>query len=103
MQSATAAAEPLDEPPGVCDGLCGLRVCGGWLFANSVVTVLPRIRQPARLSSVTLAASAFGWWPRERGEVESVRTPPASVGSLVTTGTSCRRAPVVGCSIGAHR
>ena len=29
MAAATAAAEPLDEPPGVCSGLCGLRVFPG--------------------------------------------------------------------------
>ncbi len=29
MPAATAAAEPLDEPPGVCSGLCGLRVLPG--------------------------------------------------------------------------
>jgi len=34
MKSATAAAEPLDEPPGVCALWCGLRVCDGWLFGE---------------------------------------------------------------------
>src|SRR6185437_14091630 len=29
MKSATDAAEPLDEPPGVCAVLCGLRVLPG--------------------------------------------------------------------------
>jgi hypothetical protein len=29
MPAATAAAEPLEEPPGVCSGLCGLRVLPG--------------------------------------------------------------------------
>jgi len=29
MLAATAAAEPLEEPPGVCAGLCGLRVLPG--------------------------------------------------------------------------
>jgi hypothetical protein len=27
--AATAAAEPLEEPPGVCSGSCGLRVLPG--------------------------------------------------------------------------
>ena len=48
MPSATAAAEPLDEPPGVCAGLCGLAVLPGVKQANSVVTVLPRTIAPAR-------------------------------------------------------
>ena len=30
MPAATAAAEPLDEPPGVRAGSCGLRVLPGW-------------------------------------------------------------------------
>jgi hypothetical protein len=36
MPAATAAAEPDDEPPGVCAGLCGLRVPAGCKPANSV-------------------------------------------------------------------
>src|SRR3979490_2986315 len=47
MPSATAAAEPLDEPPGVWAGLCGLAVGPGWRLANSVVTVLPSRMPPA--------------------------------------------------------
>src|SRR5216683_1968123 len=38
IQSATAAAEPDDEPPGVCIGFRGLHVGPGWKVANSVVT-----------------------------------------------------------------
>ncbi len=29
MCAATAAAEPLEEPPGVCSGMCGFRVLPG--------------------------------------------------------------------------
>ena len=29
MPAATAAADPLDDPPGVCAALCGLRVFPG--------------------------------------------------------------------------
>jgi hypothetical protein len=50
MEAATAAAEPLEEPPGVCSGLCGLRVLPGEKYAHSVVTVLPRITAPAARS-----------------------------------------------------
>ena len=64
MRSATAAAEPLEDPPGVCAGLCGLRVAGGCRLANSAVAVLPRMMQPARRSSATTAASARGRLPR---------------------------------------
>src|SRR5438874_1402515 len=91
MKSATAAAEPLEDPPGVCAGLCGLRVCDGWLLANSVVTVLPRMTQPACLRSVTHAASAFGRWPRQIGELYSVGKSAVSMMSLMPKGTPCRR------------
>src|SRR5688572_17087092 len=54
---ATAAAEPLDEPPGVCARFHGLRVTGGSKLANCVVTVLPRKMQPAVRSDATIGAS----------------------------------------------
>ena len=63
MPAATAAAEPEDEPPGVCSGLCGLRVTEGVRVASSVVTVLPRITAPAARNAATQAASAPGWRP----------------------------------------
>src|SRR5574341_151489 len=55
--AATAAADPLLEPPGVCSGLCGFRVGPGPKYANSVVTVLPRINAPAFFNRFTLSAS----------------------------------------------
>ncbi len=63
MKSPTAAAEPLEEPPGVWAALCGLRVLPGVKKANSVVTVLPRMTAPARRSLATVAASAAGRLP----------------------------------------
>ena len=66
--SATAAAEPLEEPPGVCATLCGLAVLPGVNMANSVVTVLPRITAPVARSSATLAASQAGRCPAYIGE-----------------------------------
>src|SRR5258707_9059994 len=51
MKSATAAAEPLDEPPGVGIGFFGCDVGPGWRLANSVVTVLPRRIAPAARGS----------------------------------------------------
>src|SRR5438045_4033507 len=57
MPDATAAAEPLLDPPGVRSRSQGLRVPRGWVAANSVVTVLPRITAPASRSAATAAAS----------------------------------------------
>src|SRR5690242_7403779 len=54
--AATAAAEPLLDPPGVCAKLCGLRVGPGSSDANSVVTVLARTIAPASCSLVTQLA-----------------------------------------------
>src|SRR5437868_11182844 len=47
IRSATAAADPLEDPPGVRPGSCGLRVFPPTYAANSVVTVLPMITAPA--------------------------------------------------------
>src|SRR5437667_4913889 len=57
MPSATAAAEPLDEPPGVRDRSRGLRVGPGTVLANSVVTTLPTITAPASRSASATAES----------------------------------------------
>src|SRR5215472_6775265 len=60
MKSAGAAADPLDEPPGVCAALCGFVVAAGAMPASSQVAVLPRITAPAWRNSATQAASASG-------------------------------------------
>ena len=60
MKSATDAADPLDDPPGVRFKSSGLRVREGWKFANSVVTALPSNTAPALRLMATHAASALG-------------------------------------------
>src|SRR5215472_3199623 len=57
MPEAAAAAEPLDEPPGVRRKSHGLRVGPGGEVANSVVTVLPSTTAPASRSAATDAPS----------------------------------------------
>ena len=65
IRSATAAAEPLDEPPGVRVKSCGLRVTGRRpCAANSIVSVLPRRMAPALRRMETAAASLPGRKPR---------------------------------------
>src|SRR5581483_12431114 len=54
--AATAAADPLLEPPGVRPGAAGLRVGPGAKYAISVVTVLPTTIAPAATSRVTAVA-----------------------------------------------
>jgi isoquinoline 1-oxidoreductase beta subunit len=59
-----AAADPLEEPPGVCFGLCGFVVSPqGNRLANSVVTVFPSRTPPAARASATQAASDAGRLP----------------------------------------
>src|SRR3546814_9367480 len=63
MPAPTAAAEPLEDPPGVRAGLCGLQVGPGLPMANSVVTVLPRKTVPDSRRPWTQAASRRGCQP----------------------------------------
>ena len=60
IRALTAAADPLDEPPGVCSMFHGFRVSVGSRLANSVVVALPRMMAPASRSRATVAASASG-------------------------------------------
>src|SRR3989304_6305681 len=60
IPAATAAADPLDDPPGVWSRFQGFRVSAGSAYANSVVAVFPRITAPAARSRATAVASAAG-------------------------------------------
>lgn len=84
--AATAAAEPLEEPPGVWAGRCGLRVGPGWKYANSVVTVLPSGTAPARRSRSTSQASSATIRPWRSTEPHSVGNPATSMMSLTPNG-----------------
>ena len=60
MPQATAAADPLEEPPGCAAEFQGLRVLDGTRKANSVVTVLPMAKAPAACSRSTTSAFCSG-------------------------------------------
>src|SRR5256886_16145907 len=85
MPVATAAAEPLEDPPGVCAGLCGFRVLPGARTANSVVTVLPMITAPAARSIATTLASRDGVRPAQSTDPFSVGISAAARQSLTAT------------------
>src|SRR3954453_1613708 len=68
MPQATPAAEPLDEPPGVCSRFQGLRVPRGSDAANSVGAFLPTMMAPAERSAETQAASLYERQPANSGE-----------------------------------
>ena len=89
IPAATAAAEPCDEPPGVCAGLCGLRVLPGCMKAHSVVTVLPRMIAPAARRRATIQASSEGTRPASMGVPFSVGMPLVSMTSFRPTGRPC--------------
>src|SRR5207245_2395982 len=59
IPAATAAADPLEEPPGVRSGSCGFRVLPGAAEASSVVTVFPRITAPAARSRASAVADGL--------------------------------------------
>src|SRR5262249_15468253 len=84
--TATAAAEPLEEPPGVRAGSHGLQVPRGSVEANSVVTVLPTITAPASRSAATLAPSRLLRNPTNSGEPFSVGMSKVSMMSLMPIG-----------------
>src|ERR1700689_5930651 len=86
MPAATEAADPLDEPPGVCATFHGLRVPGGADAANSVVTVLPMMTAPASRNARTDAASFSERQPEKSGEPISVGMSTVSMMSLMPTG-----------------
>ena len=90
MNAATAAADPLDEPPGVCSGLCGLRVLPGAYTASSVVTVLPIIMAPASRNIATRAASVDGVLPAYSTVPHSVGKSNVSIMSFIPTGMPCK-------------
>src|ERR1700727_2010010 len=59
IPAATDAADPDDDPPGVCLLFHGLTVGPGCRQANSVDTVLPKIVAPGLRSGSTTPASAL--------------------------------------------
>ena len=59
IPQATAAAEPLDDPPGVCALFQGFAVWAGSRQANCVVTVFPKMTAPADFSFRTSVASGL--------------------------------------------
>ena len=89
MPAATAAADPEDEPPGVCSGLTGLRVLPGCRNASSVLTVLPRMMAPAARSLPTIIASRSGTRPASTTVPLAVGMPLVSMTSFNATGTPC--------------
>ena len=60
MPAPTAAADPLDDPPGVWVARSGFVVGPGVNQASSVVTVFPTTTAPAARNNATAAASARG-------------------------------------------
>src|SRR5258707_13500991 len=64
--TATAAAEPLLEPPGVRAVTHGLRVSRGSVAANSVLTVLPPMTAPSSRNPAPLSPTRYMINPANR-------------------------------------
>src|SRR5215471_5378620 len=58
MRAATEAADPLEEPPGVCSAFHGFRVLLGSMNAKAVVVTLPSRTAPAARKRAVAVASA---------------------------------------------
>src|SRR5271165_7333558 len=86
---ATAAAEPLDEPPGVRSRFHGLRVTGGSIQAKGVVTVLPRMIAPALRKRATMEASIGSVLPSQPAIPHEVGRPWTLMMSLTPIGIPC--------------
>src|SRR5436190_3495652 len=98
-KSATAAAEPDDDPPGVHAGSCGLRVGPGSVKAYSVVTVLPTTIAPAASSRCTTLAVTLAMRPASTGELHPVGHPATSITSFTPIGSPASGAPKGAASI----
>ncbi len=89
MQAATAAAAPLDDPPGERDASCGFVVGPALPIAYSVDTVVPRITAPAARSRATTGASRVGtrssWIEVPQAQCRFA----TSMISFTATGTPC--------------
>jgi len=88
---ASTTALPLEEPPGLCAGLCGLRT-GPWLQvcpapenANASQLVVPTIVPPASRMRLTMVASTSGTKPSSRLVPIVIGMPAMHATSLTAT------------------
>jgi hypothetical protein len=88
---ARTTALPLEEPPGLCAGLCGLRT-GPWLQvcpapenAKASQFVVPTMVPPASRIRVTMVASKSGIKPASRLEPIVIGMPAIDTTSLTAT------------------
>ena len=84
--SATAAADPDEEPPGVHSRLFGFFVFPGADRANSVVTHLPNIMISFSRNNFTRWASSLGFLPTQVFEPFSVGKSLVSIMSFIPIG-----------------
>ena len=96
MSSATATADPPDEPAQVSFGSNGLPVAPYTRLRvlapapNSGVLVLHRMLPPLRRTLATMGASSAGTWSLKRREPQVERRPFTGSRSFTPTGSPCR-------------
>jgi len=98
--AATAAADPIDDPPEVRERSHGFRVGPGCAIASSAVTVFPTMIAPAARRFRTTSASFSATRPAYRALPRSAGAPAVSKMSLTPIGTRMR-APVARVAISA--
>lgn len=86
IPAATAAADPIADPPGVRPRFHGLTVGPGCKNASSAVTVFPNMIAPALSKADTTSEFPRGMRPANSGEPCSVGIPAVSKMSLTPIG-----------------
>src|SRR4029079_18019735 len=89
MRAATAAPDPLEEPPGDRDASCGFVVGPAMAMAYSVVTVVPMITAPHSRKRRTTVASRAGTRLAWISVPQTHRMPVTSTVSFTATGMPC--------------
>ena len=84
--AATAAADPIDEPPGVREGSQGFSAWPGVMNASSAVTVFPSTIAPAASAALTAGHVTSGTRPANSALPFSVGIPAVSKMSLTPIG-----------------
>src|SRR5205085_5897695 len=88
--AATAAADPIDDPPDVRERFHGFRVGPGWAIASAGVTVFPTTTAPAARRFRTTSASLSAIRPAYSALPRSAGAPAVSKMSFTPTGTRMR-------------
>ena len=103
MPAATAAAEPEEEPPGVCSGLRGLRVVRGCEGGKLGRHRLAQDDGAGAAQRRDAGGIRVGWRPLRARQPFSVGMSAVSMMSLMPTGTPCSGPTPLPSGVGRRR